>query len=231
MIPILQRESCTPESPLRVAVLASGQGTNLQALIDYTRQHKCCFQIEAVVTNKSHAPALERAANHQIPAHCVPHMSFPNREAFEEEMIAQLSAYDIELVVLAGFMRVLTPTFIDRFPNRIINVHPALCPSFPGIHAPAQALNHGCMITGCTVHIVDSGVDTGPILAQAAVLIQPGDAEEALSKRIQEREHALLPAVIDQIARGLVRFENGSIVRQISDSITGVTSGNESLNK
>lgn len=224
MTTMAPRGPCTPDAPLRVAVLASGQGTNLQALIDFTKQEQRSFEIKAVMTNKEHAPALERAARHQIPTHCVPHNTFSTREAFESEMIAQLEQHAIELIVLAGFMRVLTPTFVDHFSNRIVNVHPALCPSFPGIHAPAQALHHGCRITGCTVHLVDAGVDTGPILAQAAVPIVPGDDEASLSKRIQAREHALLPEVIEQIAKGSIRFEGSAVVHDIPDSLTGLLS-------
>jgi phosphoribosylglycinamide formyltransferase 1 len=211
MKPLLPRAPCEQSDPMRVAVLASGQGSNLQALIDYAKASGGRFSIEVVIANREDAFALKRAESSQIAIHCEPHIAHESREEFEKALIAHLEHYDIELVVLAGFMRVLTSVFLNRYSNRVVNVHPALCPSFPGIHAPQQALDHGNFITGCTVHLVDQGVDTGPILAQAAVPIRPGDDEATLSRRIQEKEHRLLPRVVDHIALGNVRFENNRV--------------------
>ncbi len=193
---------------MRVAVLASGQGSNLQALIERANASGGRFSIEVVIANRENAFALKRAESSHIATHCEPHSAYDSRADFENALIAHLDRYDIELVVLAGFMRVLTSVFLNRFSNRVVNVHPALCPSFPGIHAPRQALAHGNLITGCTVHLVDQGVDTGPILAQAAVPIRPDDDEETLARRIQEKEHRLLPGIIENIALGNVKFEN-----------------------
>lgn len=193
----------TTSSPLRVAVLASGSGTNLQALLDDLAQHERHWQVVVVVTNIVGARAHERAQAAGITAVCVPHAGL-TRAAHEQQVLDVLTAHDVELVVLAGYMRVLTPTLLDRFVRAVVNVHPALLPSFPGLHGAKQALDHGCRITGCTVHLVDAGVDTGPILAQAAVAVAVDDDEASLQRRIQVEERRLLPQVIEAIACGHV---------------------------
>ncbi|OGQ20330.1 MAG: phosphoribosylglycinamide formyltransferase, partial [Deltaproteobacteria bacterium RBG_16_71_12] len=152
--------------------------------------------------------ALERAALAGVAGVIEDHKGRA-RETFEDAVDAALRAHDVEVVVLAGFMRVLTAHFLERWQHRVLNVHPALCPAFPGIHAPRHALAHGARVTGCTVHLVDAGVDTGPILAQAAVPILDDDDEAALTARIQAEEHRLFPAVLTALARGQVQLVDG----------------------
>lgn len=227
MIPILPRAPCQPTCPMRVAVLASGHGSNLQALIDFSQTTDARFCVEVVVANRQDAFALQRAEKSGIANHCEPHRAHNTRGDFESALITHLDLYDIELVVLTGFMRVLTPIFLNRYPNRVVNVHPALCPSFPGINAPSQALQHGGFLTGCTVHLVDDGVDTGPILAQAAVPILPGDEEHTLVERIQEKEHRILPYVVQEIALGHIGFEDNRVrVGSLSYDLMGLSRPN-----
>ncbi len=210
--PLIARAPCPPEDPLRVAVLVSGSGTNLQALLDDSHAGGSPFRVACVLSNRPGAHALARAETAGVPALVEDHRLHDGREAFERALLARLSPYDAETVVLAGFMRVLSETFVSAFPRRIVNVHPALCPAFPGLHAARQALDAGARITGCTVHLVDTGVDTGPILAQAAVPILDGDDEPTLQRRIQQQEHRLLPRVLRAIARGEVVEEGGRVV-------------------
>jgi phosphoribosylglycinamide formyltransferase-1 len=209
--PLLERAPCPPDAPMRVAVLASGSGTNLQALLD--RMDASAFRVVVVAVNKPDAGAIARAESAGVPVIVEPHKGHADRAAFERALLEKLAAFDIEVVVLAGFMRVLTTTFLGAFERRVVNVHPALCPAFPGMHAARQALEHGARVTGCTVHLVDAGVDTGPILAQAPVPILDDDDEDSLQARIQTREHALLPAVVDAYARGQVVVEGSGRVR------------------
>ena len=171
-------------SRLRIGVLVSGGGSNLQAILD-PRQRS----VVRLSRERRHQQRRGRARA------CT-------RANFESAVHAHLLAARVELIALAGFMRVLTPWFIERWPRKIVNVHPALCPAFPGMHAARQALEHGVKITGCTVHFVDAGVDTGPILAQAAVAVLEGDDESTLQARIQREEHRLLPDVLARLARG-----------------------------
>ncbi|MFZ9889255.1 MAG: phosphoribosylglycinamide formyltransferase, partial [Myxococcota bacterium] len=184
-LPLIERAPCTPGAPLRVAVLVSGSGSNLQALLDDSRVEGSPYQVCCVLSNRPAVRVLERASDAGIAHDDDDHRGFPSRGAFEEGMLTALGPYAPEIVVLAGFMRVLTATFVERFSLRIVNVHPALCPAFPGNHAARQALDAGARVTGCTVHLVDTGVDTGPILAQAAVPILDDDDEERLQRRIQ----------------------------------------------
>lgn len=208
--PLIERAPCPPDDPLRVAVLVSGGGTNLQALLDHGSPS---FRVACVASNRPGAYALERAAAHGVPTVVVDHKQFPDRPAFERALLQALAPHRPELVVLAGFMRVLSPTLIEAFERRIVNVHPALCPAFPGMHAARQALAAGARVTGCTVHLVDVGVDTGPILAQAAVPILDDDDEERLQRRIQQQEHRLFPRVIEAIADGRVTVDESGRVR------------------
>jgi phosphoribosylglycinamide formyltransferase 1 len=199
----------TPRSfknPLRIAVFVSGNGSNLQALIDASLTKVACFKIVLVVSNVKKAFALERANAAKIPVRTICQKDFQSRFDFEKELITQCFDYQVELVVLAGFMRVLSPHFLNHCHSRVINIHPALCPAFPGIHAARQALARGVHYTGCTVHLVNEGVDEGPILAQAVVPVLKTDNEETLQKRIQAQEYLLLPRVVRAIARGEVLF-------------------------
>lgn len=207
-VPLIARAPCPPDDPLRLGVLVSGSGSNLAAILDAAREPSRAFSVAVVVSNVAGVKALERAAAAGVPALVEDHKG-KSREAFEDALHAALTAHRVEAVVLAGFMRVLTAHFLDRWKHRVLNVHPALCPAFPGMHAPRQALAHGARVTGCTVHLVDAGVDTGPILAQSAVAIRDFDDEAALTARIQAEEHRLFPAVLAALARGQVRVIEG----------------------
>jgi phosphoribosylglycinamide formyltransferase-1 len=173
-----------------IGVLASGAGTNLQALLDAD------LPVVAVASNNTKAKALDRAAQAGVEAGAFPSIEFDSREHRDELMADWLTEREVELVVLAGYMRLLTGPFLERFPGRILNVHPSLLPSFPGTHAVADALAHGAKVTGATVHFVDAGIDTGPIVLQEAVEIREGDTIESLHARIQEVEHRLLPQAV-----------------------------------
>lgn len=202
----------TSDQPLRVGVLVSGSGSNLQALLDAQSAVGARFRVVVVVANVVGAFAVERAGRAGVATVVVPHKGL-GREAHEDQVAAALGEHDVELVVLAGYTRVLTAAFVGRFPRRIVNVHPALLPAFPGMHGARQALEHGCRVAGCTVHLVDDGVDTGAILAQAAVAVADDDTEETLQKRIQVEEHRLLPFVVAACAAGEVRVDDNGRVR------------------
>lgn len=189
---------------VNIAVLASGRGTNLQALIDSIDAGKIKARISAVISDKANAYALERARNHGIKDYHLPAQEFPDRESYDRALGDFLERQEIELICLAGFMRVLSSEFITRFPNRIVNIHPSLLPAFPGLAAQKQALDYGVKYTGCTVHFVDEGVDTGPIIGQRVVPVYDNDTVESLSARILEQEHSLYPEVVGWIAKGRV---------------------------
>ena len=192
-------------APLDVVVLASGRGSNLRSILAACDAGKCSARIVGVVSDKPDAPALALARERGITAVVVELHGKADRAAWDERLaaaVAQRFEGEVGLVVLAGFMRIVGPAMLARFPRHIVNVHPALLPSFKGSDGPAQAIAAGVRISGCTVHLVDAGVDTGPVLAQAAVRIEPGDDAASLHARIQRAEHVLLPAVIDAIARG-----------------------------
>jgi len=193
---------------MKTGVLASGSGTNLQALIDAWKAGAMApADLVVVGANIPGCLALERAQKAGIETFVLSHKSFATREDFDRALVAELRGRDVELVVLAGFMRVLTGAFLDAFPLRVINIHPALLPAFPGVHAQKQALDYGVKLAGCTVHFVDKGTDTGPIIAQAAVPVLPTDDEDTLGKRILGEEHRLLPAVVRAVASGQVSVE------------------------
>jgi phosphoribosylglycinamide formyltransferase 1 len=193
---------------MKTGVLASGSGTNLQALIDAWKAGSLApAELVVVGANVANCVALERAQKAGIETFVLSHKAFAAREDFDLALAAELGSRGVELVVLAGFMRVLTGAFLDAFPLRVINIHPALLPAFPGVHAQKQAFDYGVKLAGCTVHFVDKGTDTGPIIAQAAVPVLPGDDEDSLGKRILSEEHRLLPAVVRAVASGQVRVE------------------------
>ena len=191
---------------MNVAVLVSGSGTNLQAILDAQKAGALgSARVVVVVSNVAGVRALERAAAAGVPTEIMPHKQFASREAFDQALVATLKKHGVELVALAGFMRLLTPGFLAAFPQRVMNIHPALLPAFPGVHSQKQALDYGARVTGCTVHFVDEGCDTGPIIAQAAVSVLDGDDEAALTARILAEEHRLYPAAIRAVADGRVR--------------------------
>jgi phosphoribosylglycinamide formyltransferase-1 len=198
--------------PLRVGVLLSGSGTNLQALIDAIAAGRLDARIAVVISNDPAAQGLVRAGRHGIPAVTVPHGDFPTRPAFDAKVVELLRAHDVELVVLAGFMRLVTPVLLGAFPSRVLNIHPALLPAFPGLHAERQALAYGARVTGVTVHFVDEQTDHGPILLQVAVPILPDDDEERLHARVQRQEHLAYPRAIQLLAEGRVRIEGRRVV-------------------
>ncbi len=192
--------------PLDLAVLVSGSGTNLQAILDAVAAQRLDATVRVVVSSKAGVPALDRAAKAGVPHLALVPEAGASREAYDGALAETIGRLGARFVALAGFMRLVTPAFLGAFPGRIVNVHPALLPAFPGLHAPRQALAHGAKITGCTVHFVDEGVDTGPIIAQAAVPVLADDDEATLHRRIQALERRLYPAVLQAIAEGRVRI-------------------------
>ncbi len=190
-----------------VVVLVSGRGSNLMAIYDAIDAGRCAANIVGVVSDRRKAAALELAAQRGIATRVVPLRKGSDRALWNEALAEEVAALNPELVVLAGFMRVLGPPLLEKFPGRIINVHPALLPSFPGHNGAQDALDGGVRISGCTVHVVDSGVDTGPIIAQAAVPVLEDDDADSLHARIQVQEHRLLPSVIHQIATGTITLD------------------------
>ncbi|MDB4988814.1 MAG: Phosphoribosylglycinamide formyltransferase [Myxococcaceae bacterium] len=188
--------------PLKLAVLVSGRGSNLAALLQAIDQGSCHARVSAVLADRHNAPALELARSRGIDTHVVAAKEYRERADWDRELTAQIATSAPDLVVLAGFMRLIGSALLERYAGRIINVHPALLPAFPGLDAPAQAVVARVCISGCTVHVVDAGVDTGPVLAQAAVPVLPSDDASSLHARIQRAEHALLPAVVNAVARG-----------------------------
>ena len=188
---------------MRIGVLASGVGTNLQALLDTVHGHDG-IEVVAVASDRPAAMALERARSAGVEAQAFPAEAFDDRVVRDQAMGDWLAARDVELVVLAGYMQLLTGAFLGRFPGRVINVHPALLPAFPGLHAVEQALEYGVKVFGVTVHFVDDGVDTGPVILQRAVeLPDARDADDVL-ERLHPIEHELLPEAVRLIARGAV---------------------------
>lgn len=187
-----------------IAVLCSGSGSNLQALIDADLG---VGKIVLVLCNVPGARALERAKTAGIETLVLDHRVFDGRVSFDQAIVAELKKRKIEWVVLAGFMRIVTRVLLEAFADRVVNIHPALLPSFPGIHAQKQALHAGVKLTGCSVHLVDEGTDTGPVLAQAAVPVLPDDDEARLSNRILAEEHRLYPKVVRALAEGKLRID------------------------
>ncbi len=193
-----------------LGVLVSGSGTNLQAILDAIRARSLDARVAVVISNVPGAAALDRAREAGVETVVLEPKAFADRSAFDAAVVEALRARGVEIVVLAGFMRLVTEVLLDAFPMRIVNVHPALLPAFPGIHAQRQALEYGVAVSGCTVHFVDRGTDTGPIIAQDTVPVLEGDDEDALSARILTREHALLPRVLQWIAEGRVLVDAGA---------------------
>lgn len=198
---------------MRVGVLASGSGSNFQALVDALHVEGSPARVTCLVCNVPGAKVIDRAVKAGVATVVLDHKTFASREAFDERVASELLQREIELVCLAGYMRLVTPAFLSKFPGRVINVHPALLPAFPGLHAPRQALEYGAALTGCTVHFVDEGTDTGPIIAQAAVPVLPNDDEAALTERIQRQEHRLFPTVVRAIATRAVTLEGRRVRR------------------
>lgn len=197
---------------LRIGALASGGGTNLQEIIDRCQDGKLDAEIVLVISNNPDAGALERAHRAGIAVRCIDHRRFVGREAFDAALVQALREAEVDLVILAGFMRIITPVFVDAFPHRIMNIHPALLPAFPGLHVQRKALECGVRFAGCTVHFVDTGTDTGPIIIQAVVPVHDDDSEETLSARILEQEHQIYPRAIQLFAEGRLRVEGRRVL-------------------
>ena len=185
---------------LPLGILVSGSGTNLQAVLDAVASRQLDADVRLVVSNKPGVGALARAQRAGVPCLVLPHRTFPDRIAFERALVEALSRAGARWIVLAGFMRVLGPAFLDAFPGRVVNIHPSLLPAFPGVDAQRQALEYGVRVSGCTTHFVDAGTDTGPIIAQSAVPVLPDDTRDSLAARILPREHELLVRTLQWIA-------------------------------
>ena len=195
---------------LKLGVLISGSGTNLQAILDAIAGGTLDAKVTLVLSNIAAAQGLERARTAGVPTKVIDHRGFLARTEFDAAVVQALREHGAEWVVLAGFMRVVTPVLLDAFPMRVINVHPALLPAFPGTHGVRQALEYGVRVAGCTVHLVDQGTDTGPIVAQAAVPVFSTDDEATLAARILVEEHALLPKVLQWIADGRMKVQTNA---------------------
>ena len=195
-----------------LGVLASGRGSNFQAIIDEIEAGRITASIKLLIVDNPEAFAVERARKHSIAHIYLNPRAFPTKDSYFVTIAEELKARGVELVILAGFMRIVRRPLIEAFPNRIMNIHPALLPSFPGFHGQKQAVEYGTRISGCTVHFVDEGMDTGPVIIQAAVPVLPDDTEETLSDRILKLEHRIFPEAIRLFAEGRLRIE-GRIVK------------------
>jgi len=187
---------------INIGVLVSGRGTNLQAIIEAIEEGKIAGEIKVVMSDNPDTYALKRAQQYHIDTRYVDFKEFKNREDYDKEIVECLKEKDVDLVVLAGYMRILSSYFIKMYKNRIMNIHPALLPSFPGLYAQKQAVEHGVKVSGCTVHFVDEGVDSGPIILQKAVEVKDNDTEESLAERILKEEHQIYPQAIQLFSQG-----------------------------
>ena len=197
---------------VKLGVLISGNGSNLQAIIDAILRGELKAEIRLVISNRADAQGLERARRHGIATAVIEHRKFPSREDFDRAVLAALREREVELVALAGFMRLLSPVMIDAFPTRIMNIHNSLLPSFPGIHGPKDAIEYGVKIAGCTVFFVTPGVDVGPVIVQAAVPVLAGDDEDRLAARILQQEHRIFPHAISLFQQGRLEIEGRRVV-------------------
>ncbi len=197
--------------PVPIGVLISGNGTNLQAIIDAVEAKSLHATIRIVLSNRADAYGLLRAENHGIPTEVVGHRNFASREAFDQAVVDLLRARGVELVVLAGFMRLLSPVLVKAYSNRIMNIHPALLPAFPGLHGQKKAVEYGVRFSGCTVHFVNEQCDEGPIIIQAVVPVYPDDTEASLAARILEQEHRIYPRAIQLYGEGRLRVEGRKV--------------------
>ena len=199
--PVISPNVLSPGEPLRLGILASGNGSNFEAVAEAIATGKLNAKIQVLIYNNPEAKVAVRAANWDVPAVLLNHRHFQSREDLDREIVRTLQQYQVEWVIMAGWMRIVTPVLIDAFPNQIINIHPSLLPSFKGVRAIEQALTAGVKIAGCTVHLVALEVDSGLILLQAAVPVLADDTAETLHDRIQEQEHRILPQAIAIAAR------------------------------
>lgn len=197
---------------LPIAIIASGTGTNAQAMIDLMKAGVLDVDIRLIFCNRPGAKVLDRAKAAGIPSVMLDHKTFPDRESFDRAMAEEVKKSGAELVVLAGYMRIITEVFINEFPGRILNLHPAILPAFPGtVHAGAEAIQYGVRLSGCTVHLVEAKVDGGPIVIQAAVPCSAGDSEDELMTRIHQMEHRIYPQAVSWFAEKRVRIEGRNV--------------------
>ena len=187
---------------VKLGVLVSGSGSNLQSIIDHIERGLLDAEIRMIISNNPEAYALVRARKHGIPYTVLEHRDFTAREDFDRKMIEVFNLSGVELVIMAGFMRILSPLFLSAFPMKIMNIHPAILPSFPGMHAQKRAFDYGVKFSGCTVHFADEGIDTGPIIIQAIVPVFDQDTDETLAQRILKEEHRIFPKAIQLYAEG-----------------------------
>jgi phosphoribosylglycinamide formyltransferase-1 len=204
-------------SKLKIGVLVSGRGSNLQAIMDNIENGSLSAQVAVVISDQADAFALERARKHNIPAVQVSAKGFKGkREEYDALLVQELRKFKVELVVLAGFMRIITRVLVQAYPNRIMNIHPALLPAFPGLHVQKAAIDHGVKFSGCTVHFVDEGMDTGPIIIQAVVPVLDTDTEDSLSARILKQEHRVFSRAIQLFGEGKLKVEGRRVI--VSDT-------------
>lgn len=195
----------------RIAVFASGQGTNFQAIVDAVQAGSLSMEVGLLVCDKPHAPVVHRAEQAGVEVFAFRPKMYPSREAYEQEIVQRLEAQGIDLIVLAGYMRLLTPVLTQGYYGRMINIHPSLLPAFPGLDAVGQAMRYGVKLSGVTVHFVDDGLDSGPVIAQEAVSVKQDDTEESLLGRIQEVERSLYPQVLRWFEDGRVQLEGRQV--------------------
>jgi phosphoribosylglycinamide formyltransferase 1 len=203
-----------------IGVLVSGGGSNLQSIIDHTEAGTLDAEIRIVISNNPDALALERCKKHRICSVVVDHRQFDTRESYDRRTISILESSGVELVVMAGFMRLLSPEFFRAFPRRIMNIHPALLPAFPGIHVQRKAVEYGVKFAGCTVHFADEGVDTGPIIIQSVVPVFEDDTADTLSARILKEEHRIYPQAIQYYAEGRIEIQGRKVIINNAQRLT-----------
>ncbi len=200
-----------PAKPIQLAVCISGSGTNLQAILNACAEKQIDARVAVVFSNIPNATGLERAAKVGVPTEVLNHTGM-KREEFDSATVALLGKYKPDLVCLAGYMRVITPVFLNAFPHKVMNIHPALLPSFPGTHAQEQAFNYGVRVTGCTTHFVDPGTDTGPVICQETVPVLDDDTVDTLKKRILAKEHVIYPKSIQLFAEGRLKIQGRKVI-------------------
>lgn len=197
---------------LKIGVLASGSGSNLQAIIDEAAYGQIPVEVVMVISDKPDAYALSRAEKAGIMTGVVLPADYPSREAYDEQVVKLLKLAGAEAVALAGYLRIVTPVLLNAFPQRVLNIHPALLPSFPGLHGQRQAFEYGVKVAGCTVHFVDEGLDSGPIILQAPVPVLDTDDEETLTARILEQEHIIFPLALKLLAEGKLTIDGRRVI-------------------
>jgi phosphoribosylglycinamide formyltransferase 1 len=198
--------------PVKLGVLISGRGSNLQAIVEAIARDELPAEVRIVISNRADAQGLERARQHGIETAVIDHRKFPSREDFDQALLSMLTAHAVDLVICAGFMRLLSRVMLDAYPNRILNTHNALLPAFPGIHGPRDALEYGVKLAGCTVFFVSEGIDVGPIIIQAAVPVLADDNEDTLAARIVEQEHRIFPEAIRLYQQGRLTISGRKVI-------------------